>query len=480
MWLWCSRYWKDRRGDGVRINQPPMGRTNLNQQLVSRLCQRRALHMILAVATISFLLVVHLAQEGYEEGSGLLGLHIRRASLNDDDDDDNRTRIVVGESGTVVRETILRRSDFPSRPESPYEERWPGFRIPKYFEKPFFLRQHEYPVTGCFVHVGKTAGSSLGCALGFRLHCQKELRHPRGYLPRLTTNLIHSDVNDCHLRHDYYLFSMRNPLERIQSWYVYEEKKLQPLIANCSFATLNDLAERGLETLVGYKERIRSLMINGTNSTAAMGNATSNLTTLIRQPGSTRCRYKSRRVIRGTEKLGSHAYYNYAKYVTQIPDDAIVGVIRTPHLVEDYNAMEAYVTRRVHEKQLQQKHNASRKSWNPLASIAARQQLPPPPVQIARLGSKNRTPVRLNSTNATTGSVEDGPAPAVFRAADPRRYLSDRARTLLCAALCDEIQVYKRILRRAVNLRESDVQESLAELRETCPLEADLPGACPY
>jgi hypothetical protein len=430
------------------------GRTSLLSS--SRLFHRRTLQAILAVATLSCLLIAHLAQDGYEEG-GLLGL--RRVSVYDD----NRTRLVAPN----VHETILRRSDFPPRPVSPYEERWPGYKLPKYFEKPFFLRQHDPPVSGCFVHVGKTAGSSLGCALGFRLHCQKELRHPRGYLPRLTANIIHSDVNDCHLNHDYYLFSVRNPLERIQSWYVYEEMKLQPLIATCSFKTLNDLAEQGLETVVGYKERLRLLMMNSTNENKL--NATSNTNgSSIRPPGSTRCRYKSRRIIRGAEKLGSHAFYNYAKYMTQMPDNAVIGVIRTPHLVQDYNSMEAFVTRRVFEKRVAQQTNSSRTSWNPFGFNSAK---PPEPVQIARLGSKNRTPVQLNGTNATD---------VVAVAADPRRYLSDRAQTLLCAALCDEIQVYKRILRMAVNLKESDVQESIDELRESCPLEADLPGACPY
>ena len=42
----------------------------------------------------------------------------------------------------------------------------------------------------------------------------------------------------------------------------------------------------------------------------------------------------------------------------------------------------------------------------------------------------------------------------------------------MCGALCNEIQVYKDILRRAINLDEDDVAASLEELKEVCPVEA--------
>jgi hypothetical protein len=445
----------------------------------------------------------------------------------------------------------LRIEDYPPRPESPYETRWPGERLPRYFERPFFLRQHSYPLRGCFVHVGKTAGSSVGCAVGFQLHCRKELRHPRGYLPRLTARLLHSDVNDCTAEEDYYLLSVRDPLERIQSWYVYEEKKLQELYANCSFPTLNDLAERGLETYKKHRERVREASGNAslpTGADSAAGsksrrerdgsvgsrragyddddgdeaeanytirggvdddrdhddgeadrNAASATVPPPRPLASVRCRFKARRVIRGTEKIGSHAYYNYARYMTQIPDGAAVGVIRTPHLVQDWNSMEAYLTDRVRDVERQagraaddNTRHAQPSSRNPLASLWTPRRPDPPPVQITRLGSKNRTPRRAaavlpNETGASASATEELPSPSSSAEAatdgvqgDERRHLSPLARELLCEALCDEIQVYKRILRRAVNLGAADVRESLDELRRTCPREADLPGACLY
>lgn len=51
----------------------------------------------------------------------------------------------------------------------------------------------------------------------------------------------------------------------------------------------------------------------------------------------------------------------------------------------------------------------------------------------------------------------------------------------LCRALCDEIQVYKRLLLRAMNLQAPDVAISIAELVKMCPMEMDMhPRVCSY
>ena len=43
---------------------------------------------------------------------------------------------------------------------------------------------------------------------------------------------------------------------------------------------------------------------------------------------------------------------------------------------------------------------------------------------------------------------------------------------LICAKLCNEIQNYKKILRLSVNLSEEQVQESIDEVKSSCPIEA--------
>jgi hypothetical protein len=50
----------------------------------------------------------------------------------------------------------------------------------------------------CFVHVGKTAGTMLACYLGFMYNnCVGIVPPVSGLLPKYTTNVIHTQYNDC-------------------------------------------------------------------------------------------------------------------------------------------------------------------------------------------------------------------------------------------------------------------------------------------
>ncbi len=51
-------------------------------------------------------------------------------------------------------------------------------------------------------------------------------------------------------------------------------------------------------------------------------------------------------------------------------------------------------------------------------------------------------------------------------------YLSDDSKIILCQVLCNEIQVYKSIIRRAINFNHADVSLTMEEFRQTCPREA--------
>jgi len=299
---------------------------------------------------------------------------------------------------------ILSESDFPPAPPSPYEKRWPRYKLPNWATKPFFLRA-DVPADKkvCFVHVGKTAGSSLGCYLGFQLHCSSKLKIARGLLPKYTTNVFHNGVNDCPDDAAYFLFALRNPLERIKSWFVYdrpdplvkvkgdhafEGKKL--LYLDCPFKTLNDLAELGLRD---------------------SGNATK------------ACKGRAHAAIQGTERFGYHAFFNYGYYYLPTPKNAKIMVARTEYLVEDWNSIEAILGGRSDLMDDFHKKNVKQKS-------------------------------------------------------DADKYLSDESRSLLCEALCSEIQVYKMLLRKAVNLDSAQVQMSQDELHASCPVQVRA-ESCP-
>ena len=51
-------------------------------------------------------------------------------------------------------------------------------------------------------------------------------------------------------------------------------------------------------------------------------------------------------------------------------------------------------------------------------------------------------------------------------------YLSEDAKVVLCETLCNDIQVYKVILKRAQNIRKEQYIESIEELMKSCPKEA--------
>lgn len=58
---------------------------------------------------------------------------------------------------------------------------------------------------------------------------------------------------------------------------------------------------------------------------------------------------------------------------------------------------------------------------------------------------------------------------------------TDQGTLNLCRALCDEIQMYKRLLLRSVNLKPEDLKQSIEELQQTCPEETDIdPRECRY
>jgi len=51
-------------------------------------------------------------------------------------------------------------------------------------------------------------------------------------------------------------------------------------------------------------------------------------------------------------------------------------------------------------------------------------------------------------------------------------YLSPRSKEVLCNVLCNEIQVYKEIINKALNLDEEEIQEAIDNLAESCPQQA--------
>jgi hypothetical protein len=302
--------------------------------------------------------------------------------------------------------------EYPAFCKSPFRLRWKRrYGLPEWAMKKNCAKQKDIPEGKhvCLVHVGKTAGSTVGCSLGFSLHCHNDAPVPKGVLPFYTTNLMHNDVNDCVDNSPYYLFVVRNPLERIKSAYLYDRSVIEDALAeepfeydiddygqyllymDCPFWTLNEFAENGL----------------GKNANASQV-----------------CKDRAYKAIRGQERHGYHLFFNYRYFLEDSGATADqVLVIRTEHAEDDWNSVEAFLSGDKYVK------------------------------PVDRQFPKNNDSGRLGIPESD-------------------RSLSDYARELLCQALCDEIQVYKSIIYHAQNLDIYDFLRSMDELYESCPVQA--------
>ena len=283
--------------------------------------------------------------------------------------------------------------------QSMYERIWVGYHQPIWARKITKFQSFRPPKGNsvCLVHVGKTAGSSIGCALGFNLHCRED-EHLHGRLPLSTINAFHKDVYDCAEDIDYYLFVVRDPLARMRSAFIYGRpvngvfmnemklaEQLNKIYLDCGFHTAHELA-------VGLSK----------NSDA-----------------SDDCQQYARHMIRGTDYIEAHMYYNYQYYMKAIPPKSKVVVIRTEHMEEDWNDIEVH------------------------------------------LGGKARQNITFPHENSKPKEEGD-------------LVLGDEERMILCDELCIEIQYYKRILRKAININEEQYEISMRELLESCPNEAKM------
>ena len=252
---------------------------------------------------------------------------------------------------------------------------------------------------------------SVGCMLGFSLHCQNDNKI-KGLLPIVTTHVFHRGVDDCSGDAAYYLFVARNPLSRILSEINYERPdmnntepfskkwKEKELYHECNFWTLEDMAQKGL--LNDSSDKMSKV-----------------------------CQTRVHDAVTGEGKYLPHLFFNYQYYAqfvfktedyvgkSTIPKDANLLVIRNNHMVDDFNKINELIG-------------------------GGRDALKPLDIPQNNAYAKNSTEL----------------------------YLSESSKVVLCRVLCNEIQVYKDIIRRAINFNDDDVEQTMDELRQTCPWEA--------
>jgi len=256
-------------------------------------------------------------------------------------------------------------------------------------------------------------------ALGFGLHCQDLTSVTPGLLPQYTTRLFHSDEYNCFDDSSYYLFVVRNPLDRLVSafnydrpadgnWTTFFQQKpylqrtnITQLHLDCPFDSIDTLARLGLSD---------------------EGNVTDV------------CKHRAGAFIDGTEYLGIHSYWNYQFHLEGVPNNARIITIRQNNLVDD---------------------------WNTIEHLIGGEEQVLGPNQTVLLHQNEHIVASTNIRNDTNDFLVD------------EKFLSDESRALLCDRLCNEIQAYKKILSISVNLNEEQVQQSINEVKKSCPKEAD-------
>ena len=160
---------------------------------------------------------------------------------------------------------------------------------------------------------------------------------------------------------------------------------------------------------------------------------------------SKRCRERAVKAIRGLERHGYHLYFNYGWFVneTEVFDDdsstSQILAVRSEHMTQDWQSAEAVL-----------RHEDGNDD-----------------------DDDDKKAFRSNSKNAADNSttVEEFPHrnPSSWKTVDSDNFLSKTALRMLCYHLCPEIQWYKKLLLRAVNLQTMDFVESMNELHTSCP-----------
>uniref|UniRef100_A0A7S2M8D7 Sulfotransferase domain-containing protein n=1 Tax=Skeletonema marinoi TaxID=267567 RepID=A0A7S2M8D7_9STRA len=135
-----------------------------------------------------------------------------------------------------------------------------------------------------------------------------------------------------------------------------------------------------------------------------------------------RCKRWAKKSIQGinthNHQNPDHWYFNYQYYLEAIPSDSKILTIRNERIEEDIRSIE----------DLFECHEQERLALAKSANVGSDQ--------------------------------------------DRSLYLSDESISILCQALCNEIQFYKKILHRAINMSEDQLRVSLMELEAKCPHEA--------
>lgn len=282
-------------------------------------------------------------------------------------------------------------------------------------------KQRIHPGPICMLHVGKTAGSLLACAFGFPLPtCNITQQHTRNIpdLQRLSRRVRmggHSHVGtySCNPQAAAYIVPIRNPIERIRSWFYFEQTGVGGLHTDACY-------HNSFERLVDNLE-------SAVNSTFPV--AVENMT----------CAQTAWAALMGARRIGCNSFYNFEYYYGEAQrhppshgrsKEQPMLVVRTEHIEADINAANRLI------------------------------------------GGKGAPGTALAAVSTNAGTHYNSKHQS--NASSSVLSLASLDLTFLCRALCRDIQYYKRFLFRASNLQPSQIQESIQHVGHYCPNETEV------
>eukprot|EP00531_Pseudo-nitzschia_arenysensis_P018143 CAMPEP_0116145932 /NCGR_PEP_ID=MMETSP0329-20121206/16889_1 /TAXON_ID=697910 /ORGANISM="Pseudo-nitzschia arenysensis, Strain B593" /LENGTH=571 /DNA_ID=CAMNT_0003641635 /DNA_START=233 /DNA_END=1948 /DNA_ORIENTATION=+ len=291
-------------------------------------------------------------------------------------------------------------------------------------------------------------------------------------LARVTSSksLVHLDRNTQKtLSADHFLVPIRNPVDRLVSWFYYEKhfqtvkktrysQALYELIhpSRCGFASANDLFLGKSKMIMGEQHETNHSMLKGDSSQPSK----SLLPT--RNSSAEYCHYLSRECLSGAMPCYGHNFFNYEYYL----EDILVRILEGLEASKQQMAANYENLGNVQQQQQQQQVLIPRvdviraeHSWDDLnRTLLDWTGLPMTPDM--EFFYTTRKPFDID-----TSAVDDNQINNNLISAD--------AATLLCQTICPELIVYTKLIKYAANLSPNDKAKSKTEIEHTCGFSID-------
>ena len=294
-----------------------------------------------------------------------------------------------------------------------------------------------------YIHIGKAGGSSVSCSVrearkyGVGSHC----KNTRFNQPQYNETAISHQI-DCYSHYNYngfcfgegrsYLYNVRNPIHRIRSWYFYEHYLNQPITQTAFKYKKPHCGNIMLGTCYRSFDELASIGLSGPRpSDSGQLRIATNLST-------DECSEWAWAIVTGEIPASYHNAFNFDWYFAPMLEtqhrESELFVVRVEHLDKDWQTVDRLVGGNGNTLPGDVMPAKGKSKVN----VAADMNLPVSDSTLSSLGWRN-----------------------------------------LCHAMCHEMQIYKMMLKRASNLNDDDVKESIEELREICPEEShEIPRAC--